>query len=277
MNAERISSVAINGVDLAYGRWGPDSGTPLVLCHGFSGGMIDFALQVEALADDRPVITLDQRGHGQAANLGTLDSYSLALLNADLVTFLDTVAGEPVDLLGHSMGGRVVLAAALQRPDLIRSLILMDTSAWSFQDEDTAMRELVAGFIAGYDPAGGLPELPLGGPEEELVVANVTADWLADRQHHRLSLDPYAIKALGLELFHSDSLSVRHRLSEITCPVTVICGSRDSPYIGQAPALVEELPRARLVVIDGAYHSPQLSHPQQWRAAVGSHFTEYAL
>jgi pimeloyl-ACP methyl ester carboxylesterase len=274
MSAVPLDVVTVNGVDLVYRRWGAAVGRPLVLCHGFSGGMIDFALQVDALSAHRPVIALDQRGHGEAAKLRDVNAYSLDLLTADLVAVLDQVADRPVDLLGHSMGGRVALAAALQRPDLIRSLILMDTSAWSFQSEDAVTRELVAGFLTAYDPVAGLPELLLDGPEEELILRNVTPEWLADRQKHRLGLDPFAIKALGVELFESASLSLRDRLIEITCPVTVICGALDQPYIGQAPALVAELTSARLVVIEGAYHSPQLTHPEEWRAAVNSHFAE---
>ena len=83
--------------------------------------------------------------------------------------------------------------------------------------------------------------------------------------------DPYALKALGLELFAGDSVSVRDRLQEITCPVTVIVGEFDEPFAAQAPTLVGELPSANLVVIAGGYHMPMLTHSEEWRLAVEAH------
>src|SRR5271157_3434474 len=123
----------VNGVDLPWEERGSSpEGTPtLVLVHGFTGSSHDFALEVDALAVRRRVVTLDQRGHGHSTRSGVLDGYTIEQLVADLVAFLEAVGGGPVDLLGHSMGGRVALGTVLSRPDVVSSLILMDTSAWS--------------------------------------------------------------------------------------------------------------------------------------------------
>ena len=88
----------------------------------------------------------------------------------------------PVDLLGHSMGGRVVMGVVLARPDLVRSLVLMDTSAWSFLPPDEEIRAMVHGFINAFDPAGGMPAtLSMGGPEDALIEARTPAEWRARR------------------------------------------------------------------------------------------------
>src|ERR1700722_11194548 len=117
----------VHGVDLAWSERGSSSaGTPtLVLCHGYTGSSHDFALEVDALAAHRRVVTLDQRGHGHSTRTGHLDGYTIEQLSADLTAFIDAVGEGPVDLLGHSMGGRVVMGLVLGRPDLVRSLILM--------------------------------------------------------------------------------------------------------------------------------------------------------
>ena len=83
--------------------------------------------------------------------------------------------------------------------------------------------------------------------------------------------DPYALKALGLELFSGDEVSVRERLHEITCPVAVIVGEYDEPFAAQAPVLANELADAELVVISGGYHMPMLTHGAEWRRAVEVH------
>ena len=150
-------TLPVNGVDLAWSEHGT-GGTTLVLCHGFTGSSYDFALEVDALATRRRVVTLDQRGHGHSTKTGTLAGYTIQQLASDLAGFLDAVGGGPVDLLGHSMGGRVAVTLVLERPELVRSLILMDTSAWSFVPDDEGVRELVRAFFDGFDPSAGTPE-----------------------------------------------------------------------------------------------------------------------
>ena len=136
----------VNGVDLAWSERGAGpGGTPtLVLVHGFTGASHDFALQVDALAARRRVVTVDQRGHGHSTGTGVIEDYTIDQLTADLIALLEVVGGGAVDLLGHSMGGRVVMGLALQRPDLVHSLILMDTSAWSFMPDDDELVTLAA-------------------------------------------------------------------------------------------------------------------------------------
>jgi pimeloyl-ACP methyl ester carboxylesterase len=267
----------VNGVDLAWSARGSSpAGTPtLVLCHGFTGAALDFSLVVDSLAIDRRVVTLDQRGHGHSTKTGHLEGYTIDQLSADLAAFLGTVGEGPVDLLGHSMGGRVVMGVALARPDLVHSLILMDTSAWSFLPPDEEIRALVHGFINSFDPSGGMPStLSMGGPEDALIEAHTPAEWRQEKDAGFVGMDPYAVKALGEALMGDaadDDTSLRARLPSIACPTTVIVGEHDHPLVDQAPALAGEVADGRLTVIPGAYHSPQLTHPSEWRAAVEAH------
>lgn len=267
----------MHDVDLAWSERGSSPGAmpTLVLCHGYTGSSHDFALVADALAADRRVVTLDHRGHGHSTKTGTLDGYTIEQLSADLTALLQAVGEGPVDLLGHSMGGRVVMGTALARPDLVRSLILMDTSAWSFLPPDKEIRDLVHGFIKAFAPAGGMPTtLSTGGPEETLIEANTPAEWRKEKDAIFTGMDPYAVKALGAVLMGDaadDGTSLRARLPSITCPTTVIVGEHDHPLVDQAPALADEVANGRLTVISGAYHSPQLTHATEWRAAVESH------
>jgi pimeloyl-ACP methyl ester carboxylesterase len=267
----------VNGVDLAWSERGRSSaGTPtLVLCHGYTGSSHDFALEVDALAADRRVVTFDQRGHGHSTGTGHLDGYTIEQLSADLADFIDAVGEGPVDLLGHSMGGRVVMGLVLARPDLVRSLILMDTSAWSFLPPNEEIRALVHGFIEAFDPAAGMPaSLSLGGPEDVLIEERTPAQWRNEKDAIFAGMDPYAVKALGGVLMDDvaeDASSLRATLPSIACPTSVIVGQHDHPLVDQAPELADEVADGRLTVIPGAYHSPQLTHAPEWRAAVEAH------
>ncbi len=97
------------------------------------------------------------------------------------------------------------------------------------------------------------------------------AELLKRREESFAGMDPYAIKALGTALLAEGVSSVRTRLGEIRCPTTVIVGQKDHPLVEQAPELAAEVADGGLNVIAGAYHSPQLTHPDEWRAAVEGH------
>ena len=116
--------------------------------------------------------------------------------------------------------------------------------------------------------------LSMGGPEEELIEAATPARWREEKDAIFAGMDPYAVKALGVALMGDaadDDTSLRASLPAIACPTTVIVGQHDRPMVDQAPALASEVANGRLTVIAGAYHSPQLTHAAEWRAAVGEH------
>jgi pimeloyl-ACP methyl ester carboxylesterase len=272
---EPAQRFAVNGVELAWDRWGDGPGGELLLCHGFTGSSFDFALQIGALTSElsgtRSVVALDHRGHGLSTKTGTVDGYSIDQLTADLVALADAEAHAPFHLLGHSMGGRIALGFALARPDLVRSLVLMDTTAWSFSPTDPELADLMRGFLAKFDPTRGLPNLDeYRGPEADLIDATTPAAWRARKDALGAGVDPYAYKALGEQLFDT-MLEVGDRLGEIRCPTTVIVGANDHPLVDDAPKLVAGIDGARLAIVDGAYHSPQRTHSQRWREAMASH------
>jgi pimeloyl-ACP methyl ester carboxylesterase len=266
---ELTRRLQVGEVELAWDEWG--SGPTLLLCHGFSGSAHDFVLHVPQLAAGRRVVALDHRGHGRSERAPT---YSIAELAGDLAAFADKVIGEPFDLLGHSMGGRLAMELVLSRPELVRSLVLMDTSAGLFTSEDPGVRAFIEEFLAGYDPASGLPDVgALRGPEDELIDLRTPADWQARKLELSAAFDPVALKTLGTQLWVGPLPSLLGDLATVTCPTTVIVGEHDHPLVDQAPQLAAAVAGGRLVVIEGAYHSPQLTHADAWRAAVEAHLT----
>ena len=167
----------VDGIELAWDRWGPDAGTPLVFCHGYSGSADDFALSIPTFAEERPVFAVDHRGHGRSTKTQDEAAYRIDRLADDLAAWLTACAGAPVDLLGHSMGGRIVLQVALDHPELVRSLVLMDTSARNFIPDPEIVKALV-GFLEQFDPERGLPS-SVGqgvGPEQDLIDAALPDD-----------------------------------------------------------------------------------------------------
>ena len=109
-------------------RWGqPLPGRPpLVMVHGWMDVGASFQFVVDALKDDREVLALDWRGFGLSDTTGG-DSYWFPDYLGDLDALLDAISpGAPVDLLGHSMGGNVVMSYAGVRPQRVRRLVNLE-------------------------------------------------------------------------------------------------------------------------------------------------------
>ncbi|MGW6485523.1 alpha/beta fold hydrolase [Streptomyces sp. NPDC055059] len=130
-------SVEVGGVRLAYQMSGPSDAPPLVLLHALGEDATDWEAVVPALARSRRVYALDLRGHGRSDWPG---DYSLELMQADVLRFLDALGLGPVDLIGHSMGGIVAYLLAEDHPQRVSRLILEDVPIPRPREQSTATR-----------------------------------------------------------------------------------------------------------------------------------------
>ena len=265
----------VPGFELAWDVWGDAPGPPLVLVHGYTGSAHDFDLHIEALAERRRVFAIDHRGHGISSNSEDEATYTVDHIVDDLIAWTSEVVapdGAPFDLLGHSMGGRVAMRYALARRDLVRSLVLFGTTAWTFGPTDPIVREAMVMFIEALELGRPLPT-PAAGPEDELIAATVPQAWQDTKQLIRAQTDPMAARALGIALFNDELNPIGHQLGDIDCPTTIVVGELDHPYNDHAPQLRDAISGAQLVVIEGGYHSPQLTHADEWRRAIEAHLS----
>jgi pimeloyl-ACP methyl ester carboxylesterase len=120
--------VAVRGLDYHVTSWGGAAAAPpLVLLHGWMDVGASFQFVVDALRTERLVFAPDWRGFGRSASPPGTDSYWFPDYLGDLDALLDTLAPDtPVDLLGHSMGGNVVMSYAGLRPQRVRRLVNLE-------------------------------------------------------------------------------------------------------------------------------------------------------
>ncbi len=129
--ARRTSSsefVPIRHLSYHVRTWGQraDGEVPLVLVHGWMDVSASYQFVVDAMAQDRFIIAPDWRGYG-LTETPKVDNYWLPDYLADLDFLLDHYAGEQaVDLVGHSMGGNIVMLYAGVRPQRIRRLVNLE-------------------------------------------------------------------------------------------------------------------------------------------------------
>ena len=116
-----MTYVQLGDVKTWYDEHG--AGEPLVLMHG---GLVDarfFAPNIDALAEHFHVYTPERRGHGHTPDVDGPIAYQL--MADDTIAFLETVVGEPADVVGHSDGAFVAMLVAMQRPELVKRLVMI--------------------------------------------------------------------------------------------------------------------------------------------------------
>ena len=108
---------------LSFTEFGDTAATPpLVIAHGLYGSGRNWGVLAKRLSDTRRVITPDMRNHGHSPFQPTQSYEDMADDLAELINHI----GGPVDLCGHSMGGKAAMVMALRHPDLLRRLIVAD-------------------------------------------------------------------------------------------------------------------------------------------------------
>lgn len=126
MKPSRSEFIDVRGLRYHVRHWGNDGAPKLFMVHGWMDVSASFQFMVDCLQRDWHVIAPDWRGFGLTANPG-VDSYWFPDYVGDLDAILDHYsAGEPVNLLGHSMGGNVVCIYAGVRPERIKKLINLE-------------------------------------------------------------------------------------------------------------------------------------------------------
>ena len=115
---------------------------PLLIVHGLYGSARNWSVIARHLADTRTTLAVDMRNHGQSPRA---PSQSYGEMAADLAKVIEA-NGAPMDVLGHSMGGKTAMVLALTRPELVRKLIIADIAPVAYNHDQSqhvhAMRGL---------------------------------------------------------------------------------------------------------------------------------------
>ncbi len=274
MNRLETKTIEHNGITTAY--YDEGQGPVLLLLHGFTGSKLDFHDQLAWFSDSYRVVVPDIRGHGESTNTRDEATYTLDTLVDDLESFINTLGLEGVHLLGHSMGGMVVLRYALAHHGELASLMLMDTSSAPLTMRE-GMREI---FKSAIEKQGvqGLINLMRNAPMPREVKNGI--DFLGEDEHwHRIEeklgqMDMIAYKALAMELGMANDITAS--LASISCPTTVLVGEADEAFVEPSRVMADMVPNGELHIISGASHCPQYENAGQWKAVIEAHLSRSA-
>jgi pimeloyl-ACP methyl ester carboxylesterase len=246
-------------------------GPGLLLVHGSSGAKEDFADHVPALARDHTVVVFDLRGHGASDKPAERAAYTLDRLAADTLQVADAVGLDQFRLLGYSMGGMAVRKVAIDAPERVSALVMMDTCAGPIPDWDPSLLELAAdvAFEQGKDALKELLDFAaaLETPAYRRLLAERPGyQAYGDRKWADTSEIMWGAMALEIA-YQPDHLPA---MSTLRCPVLVIVGEQDTSFLAPSQHMVDAIPGAQLAVIADAGHSPQFENPPAWFDALST-------
>jgi 3-oxoadipate enol-lactonase len=120
-----LPTVHANGVDIYYEIHG--RGEPLLVIGGLGIDLTQLSRMDDELAEKHQVIAIDNRGTGRSDKPDV--PYSIGMMSEDAAGLLGAIRVQKTSVLGVSLGGRIALSLAISHPELVKSLILVSTSA----------------------------------------------------------------------------------------------------------------------------------------------------
>ncbi len=269
-----MPSVQVNNVELHYEAYG-DGAETIVFSHGFLMTLAMFQAQIDVFKDRFRCIAYDHRGHGrsQAAE----DGYEMDNLVADAAALIEVLSPDtPVHFVGMSTGGYVGVRLGICRPELLKSLVLIDTDAVATGPDDLRQYNLML-FIFRYLGY----RLVLGRAMSKLFGEKFLQDPARKYQveswrkiitnHNRLALYKF-----GKGIFYRES--VADKIESITTPTAVIVGEKDiaTPLV-LSQQMVNAIPGAQLHIIPDSGHTSPVEEPEAVTAVMQQFYEQIGV
>jgi len=237
-------------------------GAPVIFIHAGVADSRQWNNEFQSFSNDHSVIRYDMRGYGKSDPADGEYSHL-----GDLTRLLEHLnLHEPLILVGCSMGGRTALDYALEEPDKVRALILVDSTPSGFQTELPTPPKFK--LVEEAEKAGKL----------ELVSEIETQIWFdgdrlidnVNQEMRQLVYDMNLIalrndeKGLGTQLPNSETPAIE-RLAELQIPVLAIVGENDIQHVHAAVGVMQsKIPDCRHVTIKNAAHLPNMDQPEEF-------------
>ena len=261
-------TISVGGTPFAYRELGPRTGVPLVLLHHFTAVLDDWDPRViDGIAARRHVIAFDNRGIGAS---GGSVPYTIDEIATDAVAFIRALGYDQVDLLGFSLGGGVAQVIALERPELVRRIILAGTGPAGGGGIEKINRIAAAAYTKGA--------LTLRDPRHYLFFnrnakgKRAATEYMARLKERTADRDKrisLQARRAQLKAIRAAGLQAPHDLGKITQPVLVANGDNDVMVASSHSAdLARRIPNAKLTIYPDSGHGGVFQYHREFVPAV---------
>ena len=247
-----MPTVSLNGTEVYYEEAG--QGPPLLLLHGLGSSTRDWEYQTPDLARFYRVISMDVRGHGRSGR--PPGPYSVAQFAQDAVSLLRHLNAEPAHVAGLSMGGMIAFQMAVDVPDAVRSLTIINSGPAMIlqgaQKLTIGLRFAIVKLLGMKVMAGMIAKKCFPLPDqEELRQKFITR---VAENDPRAYLD--AIRAIS-------GWSVEERIGGIRRPVLIISSDQDYTPVDWKRRYAAKIPGAQVEVLKDSRHVAPFDQPGQ--------------
>ena len=283
MSTPNDCHIDLRGLTFHYRDWDGD-GQPVLLLHGLASTCHIWDLVAPLLAEDFRVVALDQRGHGQSAQVD--EGYDFATVSGDAAEFIGHLGWERPVIVGHSWGADVALELAAARPDIAAGLIFVDGGTiepsarpgWSLEQARQDMAPpIFTGFTLDMMRSRVIEGARFGPNPSETVIQAVLANFRV--------LEDGAIQSNLRRENHLRIIDALwdHKPSQLyptlQCPVLMLPARQSTPdamdrrfrreeSIAKAASL---LPVSKTVWLEDSIHDVPLQRPELVASAIREH------
>jgi 3-oxoadipate enol-lactonase len=244
-------------------------GEPLLLIHGLGSCGEDWGPQIESFRHGYRVITFDLRGHGRSSK--PREGYSIASFAQDTAAVLAALKTGPVHVAGISLGGMVAFKLALDAPQLVKSLSIVNSGpevpARTFKQRMPLYVRLLYIHTLGLRKMAKMIAKRLFPEPGQADLRSQFISRLADNDKRCYVASLRAIFA---------GWGVADRLHDIVCPVLFIAADQDYTPVAVKQSYVDRLPNARMVVIPNSRHALPMEKPREFNRALADFLASLA-
>ncbi|MCA1832125.1 MAG: alpha/beta fold hydrolase [Actinomycetota bacterium] len=238
-------------------------GSPVVLVHGFTQTLASWDAVATDLAVYRRIVRVDLPGHGGSRDVRAHLDETAALVGE---------AGGEAVYVGYSLGGRVCLRLAVDRPELVRGLVLVSASPGIDDNRERTARRLDDEKLAAEIERGGVDAFLVRWLAQPMF-ASLPRSTLDDRRVNTADGLASSLRLAGTGVMEP----LWERLADLTMPVELIVGERDEKFVAIAKRMRELLPgRPRLARVPGAGHAAHLEDPAMVAAFIERFLVRHA-
>ncbi|WP_210527153.1 alpha/beta fold hydrolase [Rubellimicrobium arenae] len=234
----------------------PTDRPALLIAHGLFGSARNWGVIARRLSDTREVLAVDMRNHGQSFHDPVHDYPAMA---RDLAGAIED-HGSPVDVLGHSMGGKAAMVLALLRPGLVRRLVVLDIAPVAYGH--TQMPSIEAMRRVDLATVGSRAEAEAQMQADPALAPFLLQSLDLANRRWRLNLD-------ALEANMATAVGFPEVVGRFDGPTLFLSGELSTYVLPEhRPRIKALFPNARFVRVKGAGHWVHADRPRETEAAV---------
>jgi 3-oxoadipate enol-lactonase len=242
---------------------------PLIFIHGFPFNKSLWHPQMEALKKSSRVISYDIRGFGKSTS--GVKKATIDLFADDLIGFMDALHIDKAIVCGLSMGGYIVLNAALRFANRFTALILSDTQCIADTAEGILKRKESIKLIQD----GGMEQFTDSFISKIFSPVTITEQRKVVEQVRVVMLQTAAVVIISTLNALAERSEVCSGLNKLTLPVLILCGKDDQiTPLAQSELMHRQLVNSNLKVIENAGHMSNLEQPEVFNSILKNFIDE---